>query len=351
MTELRTITVEELCRLLDVPPPRGLEQRQLSSVSTLSEATETDLAYLVRDNLLAEARASRAGLILVSRRITLEHPAAVPVDNVMEAVVKILRHFHPDPAPRHELDPSARVHETARVGREVTIGANVVIEENVVIGDRTRIEANSFIGRNSKIGADSWFSPNITILHDSVIGNRVRLHPGVVIGADGFRLEMINGRPQKIPQIGHVVIEDDVEIGANSTIDRASLTVTRVGTRTKIDNMVHIGHNVIVGSDCIIVAQVAIGGSARIGRGVMIAGGVGIKDNITIGDGARIGGRSGVQNSLPPRADVMGYPAIPVKDYARFIQFYKRFSTHWTKLKTLLGLPGQEGNDTENDMR
>ncbi len=140
----------------------------------------------------------------------------------------------------------------------------------------------------------------------------------------------------KVPQVGVVVIEDDVEIGANTTIDRASLAETRIGARTKIDNQVHIGHNVVIGTDCVIVAQVGIAGSVKIGRGVMIGGKAGIKDHITIGDGVRIAGNSGVQNNLPPGAEVMGFPAIPIKKYARFSNFYRQFDDHWKKLKTVL---------------
>jgi UDP-3-O-[3-hydroxymyristoyl] glucosamine N-acyltransferase len=254
----------------------------------------------------------------------------------MLAVIRIIEHFHPTRPARVGIHPTAVVDATATIGEGTEIGPKVVIEAGARVGARTRIEAGCFIGEGVEIGEDCWLSPNVTVLTGSHLGRRVRVYPGAVIGADGFRFEVLGGRLRKIPQVGRVVIEDDVEIGANATIDRAFLTETRIGARTKMDNAVHIAHNVEVGSDCILVAQVAIAGSTKVGRGVQVGGAAVMKDHITVGDGARIGGRAGVQSNLPPRAQVMGTPALDVKDYARFMHFYKNFGEYWDRLRAML---------------
>lgn len=340
-----TITVGDLARRLGAECPAGLGDRILSGISTLEAAGEDQVAYVVKEKFLAAARTSRAAVIVAPKTLALDRDNLLRVNSVMESAIAVLDFFHPDPARSAHIHPTAVVAPSVKVGADVHIGPGVVIEDNVVLGDRVRIEAQCFIGRDAILGDDTWLSPRVVLMHETKLGRRVRIHPGAVIGADGFRIEVVGGRLRKIPQVGCVVLEDDVEIGANTTVDRASMTETRIGARTKVDNLVQIGHNVVIGSDCVIVAQVGIAGSTKLGRGVMLGGGVGVKDNITIGDRARVAGRSGVQNNLPAGSDVMGLPAIPVKDYARFAAFYRRFSRHWKTLQPLLTSP-QESEDT-----
>ena len=344
-----TITVGELARRLGAEIPAGLGDRILSGISTLEAATGEQVAYVVKDKYLAAARASKAGVLIAPKKLELDRPDVLRVDSAMESAIATLNFFHPEPIRSASIHPTAVVGENVKLGADVHIGPGVVIEDRVILGDRVRIEAQCFVGRDSFIGDDTWLSPRVTIMHETRIGRRVRMHSGTVIGADGFRIELIGGRLRKIPQVGIVVIEDDVEIGANSAIDRASMTETRIGARTKIDNLVHIGHNVVVGSDCILVGQVGIAGSTKLGRGVMVGGAASIKDNITIGDGTRVAGRSAVQNNLAAGSEVMGYPAIPLKDYARFTAFYRRFSRHWKKLQPLLAPPQDPKDPSGSD--
>jgi UDP-3-O-[3-hydroxymyristoyl] glucosamine N-acyltransferase len=198
---------------------------------------------------------------------------------------------------------------TARIGSGVHIGPNVVIEEGTAIGDGSTILAGSYVGRDTEVGAGCLIYPNATIREEIRIGSRVIIHSGAVIGSDGFGFVREGEVYRKIPQIGTVVIEDDVEVGANVTIDRATTGTTVVGKGTKIDNLVQVGHNVTIGENCILVAQVGIGGSTQLGNGVTMAGQAGAVGHITIGEGATVGAQGGVHKSIPTGMTVSGYPA------------------------------------------
>lgn len=331
-----THKVSDICAALSIPVPDGLGDKVIHGVGTLGSATASEISFVSKAKHQKEAIESSAAVILAPSDFPGEDRRFLPVNNVMESLLAVITMFHPTPKPEAFIHPAATVAEDANLGANVFIGAGVVVESGARIGSNTRIESGCFIGRDTTIGEACWISPNVTILHGTEIGSRVRIHPGAVIGADGFRYELISGRLQKIPQVGNVIIEDDVEIGANCTIDRAFLEETRVGARTKMDNNVHIGHNVEIGSDCILVAQVGIAGSTKVGRGVQIGGGAGLKDHITVGDGARIAGRSAVQASVGPGAQVVGTPAIDVKTYARFSTFYRNFGDVWPRLREML---------------
>lgn len=336
MKNAAPIRVADLCALLSVDVPDGLGDLRLTGVSTLEQAGEEDLSFVTRDKFHRDAENSRAGIILVPAGFKAAPPRFLEVPHVMGALLKVLEHFHPVPPAQSFIHPTAVVDGEARIGESVFVGPHVVVEKDAVVGARTRIEAGSFIGEGAQLGEDCWLSPNVTLLHHCLLGARVRIHPGTVIGADGFRYEMIGKRLAKIPQVGRVVIEEDVEIGANCTIDRAFLEDTQVGARTKLDNNVHVGHNVQIGSDCILVAQVGIAGSTKIGRGVQVGGAAVMKDHITVGDGARIGGRAAVQGNVAPGAQVIGTPAIDVRDYARFANFYRNFGQIWPRMREML---------------
>ena len=337
MKSVAPLPVKELCALLGVEAPASLDGVAITGVATLEKAKAGDLSFVTKEKFFRQAATSEATVLLVPRDFPADAGGRhIAVDNVMLSLISVLEHVHPAPARTSFQHPTAVVASDANIGEGVCFGPGGVLEEGVTIGAGTRIEANSFVGAGSTIGGDCWLSPSVTILFGTRIGSRVRIHSGSVLGADGFRFEFLAGRLRKIPQVGIVVIEDDVEIGANCTIDRAFLEETRVGARTKMDNNVHIGHNVVVGSDCVLVAQVGIGGSTRIGRGVMIGGGASLKDHITVGDGVRIGGRSAVQGDLAPGAQVIGTPAIDVKAYARFSTFYRNFGETWPKVRQML---------------
>jgi UDP-3-O-[3-hydroxymyristoyl] glucosamine N-acyltransferase len=207
--------------------------------------------------------------------------------------------------------PTAVIAPDARLGREVSIGPHVVVESGAEIGDEAVLMANAYVGPGARLGRESWLYPNVVVREECVLGERVVVHPGTVIGADGFGYVKDGGTYHKVPQVGTVVIGDDVEIGANACVDRATTGTTTVGSGTKIDNLVQIAHNVTLGENVIVVAQVGISGSTRVERGATLAGQAGIVGHITIGEGAMVGSQAGVTKSVPPHTQVSGYPAQP----------------------------------------
>jgi UDP-3-O-[3-hydroxymyristoyl] glucosamine N-acyltransferase len=215
----------------------------------------------------------------------------------------------PKPAPGIHasavVDPKAAVHPTA------TVGPHCVIEAGATLAAGVHLQAQVFVGRNARIGEQCWLMPGSIVAAECVLGRRVRLQPGVVVGSDGFGYEFVQGRHEKVPQVGNVVIEDDVEIGANSTLDRARFSRTIIGEGTKIDNLVQIAHNVIIGRHCILCAQVGISGSTRLEDYVVLGGQAGIGGHITIGKGAKSGGQAAITSDVAPGVFVNGSPARP----------------------------------------
>jgi UDP-3-O-[3-hydroxymyristoyl] glucosamine N-acyltransferase len=220
------------------------------------------------------------------------------------------------------MHPSAAVHPSAKLAKHVSIGERAVLRENVVIGEKTRIAAGCVIGANVRIGCDCQLYPNVTIYPGAALGDRVIVHAGAVLGSDGFGYvrDTKTGRYQKFPQIGRLEIEDDVEIGANSTVDRGALDTTRIRRGTKIDNLVHIGHNVDVGEDVVIAAQTGLSGSAVVENNVIVGGQVGIADHVRIEAGAILGAQSGIPSKKVIRGKGVvfwGTPARPIKEYLK----------------------------------
>jgi UDP-3-O-[3-hydroxymyristoyl] glucosamine N-acyltransferase len=212
--------------------------------------------------------------------------------------------------------PNAVIGKNVSLGKDVAIGPYAVVADNVSIGEKTVIYSGCYIGHHTKIGSETLIYPNVSIRERTTIGSRVIIHSGTVVGSDGFGFATIKGMHHKIPQIGTVVIEDEVEIGANVTIDRARFDKTFIGKGTKIDNLVQIAHNVAIGENSIVVAQAGISGSTVIGKGVTLAGQAGLVGHITVGDGAIVAAQAGVTKSIPPNTLVSGYPAKP-HDVAR----------------------------------
>ncbi|MCC7391594.1 UDP-3-O-(3-hydroxymyristoyl)glucosamine N-acyltransferase [Candidatus Sumerlaeota bacterium] len=329
------LPISALCQKLGVPAPVGGADVPLRGLATLDRASDQDVSFVMKDKHVAGAMATKAALILAPEKLAIDHPRVVRLRDLMGGVLTVIEHFHPESASTGVLHPTAVISTDAKLGANVQVDAQAVIESGAIIGDNCIIGAGSFIGADTRIGSSTVLAPRVTILHQCQIGSRVRIHSGVVIGADGFRYEVARGRLTKIPQVGNVVIGDDVEIGANTTIDRAFLNETRVGNRTKIDNLVHVGHNVTIGTDCLVVAQVGIAGSVKIGNGVILAGQVGIADHIEIGDRSRVGGKSGITSDVPPGSDIIGNPAIAPRDYARFTHFYRNISSYMKRMRAL----------------
>lgn len=343
------ITVAELCDRIRVQPPATIAGVAIAGVTTLELVGENEASFVLKPRYLKVAAKSKAAVVLVPEGMKTDDPRALPVPDVWMAVLALLEHFHPAPRSSGTVHDSAVVDASARIGANVEIGPCAVIGKDARIGDNTIVDAHAVIERNVSIGADCQILANAVVRHGTRMGDRVIVHAGAVIGDDGFKYELAGGRLRKVPQVGIVVIEDDVEIGANTTIDRAGFHETRIGARSKIDNLVHIAHNVVVGSDSIIVAQVGVAGSTKIGRGVMIGGQTGIKDNISIGDGARIAARSGISSSVGPGAEMMGYPAMPMNEYLRSLKALKRLPAVMEEVLPLVREMKRQREESDED--
>lgn len=284
----------------------------ITGVCGIKEAKEGDITFIANSRYSPLIEETRASCVITSYDVKSAPKPIIRTENPSLAFTKTIAFLYPNPIKRKKgIHESAVIAKTASIGKDVAIGPHCVIEDSVSIGEGTVLYTGVYVGANTRIGQDCLIYPNITIREDVTIGSKVIIHPGTVIGCDGFGYETINGVHHKIPQIGVVVIEDDVEIGANVTIDRARFGKTLIGKGTKIDNLVQIAHNVAIGANSIIVAQVGISGSTSIGKGVTIAGQAGIAGHITIGDSAVIAGRAGVTKSVLPNTCVSGYPAKP----------------------------------------
>ncbi len=304
-------TLNEIAKLID-GKVIGDGDILITGVSGIKEAAEGDITFLANPKYSPLMDKTRAAAIITSIDAQKTSKPVILTENPSLAFAKIISMFMPDDAGHPEgIDYTVVMGKNVTLGKDVAIGAYVVIGDNVVIGDKTIIYAGCFIGHHSKIGNQTLIYPHVSIRERISIGNRVIIHSGTVIGSDGFGFATIKGSHHKIPQVGTVEIADDVEIGANVTIDRARFDKTVIGRGTKIDNLVQIAHNVVIGENSLIVAQVGISGSTIIGNSVTLAGQAGLVGHITIGDNAIVTAQSGVAKSVPPDTMVSGYPARP----------------------------------------
>ena len=302
----------------------GDETKTVSGVSSLKDATADQVSFVGNKKYQSQLETTKAQVVLVCEELEnepLNGRTFIVCECVDLAFSKVIMVFAP-PAPVYPpgVHPSAVVSSSAVIGSNVHIGPCAVICDQAVIGDNTVIGAGTYVGHESKIGAGCFISPNVTIMYRCFIGNRVILHPGVVVGGDGFGFVPGPRGIIKIPQTGIVQIDDDVEIGANTTLDRARFGKTWIKTGVKIDNQVMIAHNVVVGECSLLVAQSGIAGSAELGRGVILAAKSGVNGHITLGDGVQVAGTSGVVKSLPAGAIALGTPA----------ESQREFMTRWT---------------------
>ena len=294
----------------------GATTATVRDIASLSTAQAGDLSFLGNVKYKSQVPASEATVLLLPPDYQGEpkpNQVFLYVENPSVALARLCARIEqslwPKPAPG--IHASAVVASTATVDATAHIGPLCVVEDGVRIGAGTVVQASVFLGQDVQIGEGCWIMPGCTIVAGCTLANRVRLQPGVVIGSDGFGYEFINGRHEKIPQIGIVTIGDDVEIGANSNLDRARFSRTVVGEGTKVDNLVQIGHNVVIGKHCILCAQVGISGSATIEDYVIMGGQAGIGGHITLGKGSKIGGQTGLSYTVAPGSYVNGTPAIP----------------------------------------
>lgn len=330
-------TVGELAALVGGTIEGGSGAMQINGAAAIADAVEGHVTFFGNARYLPVLKASKASAALVPLDFNDEIPAIrIKVANPSLAFAQLLEKFAPAPVVY-----APGVHPTAVIGDAVTLGQNVSIQPYVVIecgttvGDGTVIGAHTFVGQDSKIGAGCTLHPNITIREGTLIGNRVIIQSGAVIGSDGFGYEFHQGRHVKIPQIGIVQIDDDVEIGANATIDRARFGRTWIQEGTKIDNLVQIAHNVTIGKHSIIVSQTGISGSSRLGNYVTLAGQVGLVGHIELGDQVVVGAKSGVSKNIPPKGKWFGIPAVPSDEFKRRLAYLNRLEKLNERVKKL----------------
>jgi UDP-3-O-[3-hydroxymyristoyl] glucosamine N-acyltransferase len=295
----------------------GATTEPIRGIASLGTAQPGDITFLGNNKYKASVPATQASVVLLPPdyvgtpgpnqvHLIVENPSAA-LSRLCSRIEQALW-----PKPKAGVHPSAVVAKGARIAPSATIGPLCVVEDGASVGERTYLQSGVFVGRGSFVGEDCWLMAGVVVSAECTVGKRVRLHPGVVIGADGFGYELAKGRHEKVPQVGTVVLGDDVEVGANSTIDRSRFEKTAVGEGTKIDNLVQIGHNVVIGSHCLLCGQVGIAGSTTLCDYVVVGGQCGVAGHLNVGSGAMIAAHSGVKDDIPAKTTVWGSPSLPL---------------------------------------
>lgn len=295
--------------------PYSGPDKEITGVNTLRDASETEVSFLANPKYADDLTATKAAAVIMAAA----HPGlnCLVSANPYLDFVRCVQFFAKEQGSFSGISPLAWIHPQATIDPEATIYPFASIGDGVVIESGARIFSNVYIGENCRIGQETIIYPNCSLMAGTIVGKRVIIHPGTVLGSDGFGFAQAAEGLTKFPQVGRTIIEDDVEIGANTTIDRAALGETRIGQGTKIDNLVQLGHNVRVGRNCILVAQVGIAGSTVLGDRVILAGQAGLAGHLHLGDGCRIGAKSGVGQDVPPGQDMSGIPAMPHGSFLR----------------------------------
>ena len=310
-------SVQELAVFLHGTVEDDNPQLVITGVNGLLEAGPQDISFAVPPHV-EHCQLSKAGVMVLSHDDPkLDGRPVIRVENPRAAFAALLELFRAPEEIERVISPMAYIAPTAKIGSNVAVQPFAVIEDGAEIGDGSIIYPHVYVGKRVKIGTDCIIYPSVTIREDCVLGNRVILQAGSVIGGDGFGYVTQNGKHSKVLQTGNVVLQDDVEIGNNTCIDRATVDSTIVGKGTKIDNLVHLGHNDILGENCLVVAHVGISGSVTVGNNVTFAGQVGTVGHITIGDNCVFGGKTGITNNIPANSFMAGFPAMPHKEWLR----------------------------------
>ena len=284
---------------------------RLTGLSSTEHAREGDLTFADKADYFIAAEQSAATAILVSGPVGASPKILIRVRNVRIAMARLLPVFFPPEQYPAGIHPSAVIDSTAKIDATAHIGPNCVIEGRVQIGARTVLIGGNHVRHDSQMGDDVCLFPNVVLYARTMLGNRVAIHAGTVIGSDGYGYVLDEGRHRKVLQVGNVVIHDDVEIGANAAIDRAALGSTVIGAGTKIDNLVHVAHNVVMGRHCLVMGQVGFAGSTRLGDYAVIASQSGIAGHLKLGNRSVVGAKSGVMRDVPDGGTVLGIPAMP----------------------------------------
>jgi len=318
----------------------GNENHQITNVAGLAEAQATDASFFANPRYLQMMQQSKAGVIFVASGVDLDPHKNYLINEdpslAFQLVVELFLKDAKETTGFEGIHPTAVIHETAKLGDQVEIGPYAVIDKNVVIGNNTRIGSHSYVGPYTMIGSHCVIHPQVAIRERCLIGNRVILQPGAVIGSCGFGVTTTHdGKPFMLNQVGTVTLEDDVEIGANTTVDRARFKTTLIKRGTKIDYLVQIGHNVILGEENIIIAQTGIAGSTTTGKRVVMGGQTGVAGHLKIHDGVTLSGRSGVSKSLVKPGKYNGVPCMPIDEYNRNAVLLKHIDKYVLELKEL----------------
>jgi len=335
-----SLSADELTAICGAGRLEGTTTESIRAIASLAQARPGDLTFLGNPKYRSAVATTQGTVVIVPE----DHPGApaanqvfLRVANPSLALARVCKRIEQQlwPRPAAGVHPSAVVDASASVAAGVTIGPLCVVEAGAVIGERTWLEAGSFVGRNARIGVDTRLYPGVKVLAECRIGDRVILQAGVVVGSDGFGYETVRGRHEKVPQVGIVTIGDDVEIGANSTIDRARFNTTLIGDGAKLDNLVQIGHNVVVGRHCIICAQVGISGSTTLEDYVVLGGQAGLAGHLTVGRGCKVDGQTGVNSDLAPGSFVKGSPCLPYNLEQRLNVLRKRIPDLFKRVDAL----------------
>ncbi len=319
----------------------GNPEAMVNSLSKIEEGKAGSLSFLSNPAYNSYLYSTEASVVIVNKSFTAEQPlkktcTLIRVDDSRVAFAKLLEMHQKSKNNKTGIEQPSFVSKTALIGKEVYVGAFVYLGENVKIGNNVKLFPNVFVGDNTTIGDNTILYAGVKVYHECMIGKNCTLHAGVVIGSDGFGFAPNNDSNFKIQHLGNVIIEDNVEIGSNTTIDRATLGSTLIRKGAKLDNLIQIGHNAEIGENTVIVAQTGIAGSTKIGKNCIIAGQVGVVGHITIADGVRIAAQSGVGNSISQEgATVQGSPAFSIGEYKRSYVLFKNFPDVNNRIKSI----------------
>ena len=329
------ITLREIAERLEGELAGDHGDIVISEPASLREAVPGNISFLAHRRYLKDLQETRASAVVLPKGVSFDRLPSIRVDDPYFAFAQLLHLFYDLPYQSKGVDERAIVRRGVQIGRDVTLYPYVYIEEDASIGDQVMIYPGTFVGKGSLIGDHSVLYPNVTIREGCRIGRRVIIHSGAVIGSDGFGFVPYKGEHHKIPQVGGVIIGDDVEIGANTTIDRATIGNTVIKRGTKIDNLVQIAHNVSVGEDCVFAAQAGIAGSTQIGNHVTMAGQAGVTGHIRIGDQVTVAGQAGVTKDVKEGQTVAGMPALPHREWLKAMAVFEDLPELKKKLSEL----------------
>ena len=331
-------TIERIAKYLQ-GALEGNPDEEIGNIAKIEEAQKGDITFLANPIYTPFIYTTKASAVIVKNNFIPEKEITtnlIKVNDPYQAISQLLEIYNQTYHEKIGIEQPSHISPTAKIGEESYIGAFTYIGDQVTIGKNVKIFPNCFIGKNSVIGDNSIVFPNATIYHDSIIGKNVTIHSGTVIGADGFGFAPNNGNDfKKVPQIGHVVIEDYVEIGANSAIDRATMGATIIKRGVKLDNFIQVAHNVEIGENTVIAAQSGISGSTKIGKNCMIGGQVGMAGHLKVGDNVKIGAQSGISHSIKENEIVVGTPALPIRNFKKSSIIFKNLEDLYNRIKVL----------------